>query len=495
MSLRRRLRVPRWSALHLRAKGLIVVALPVLPMALFWTLIGLALVRDSPPANTAGRGREIATGLVRVLGALLEAEASARATLAGSGEAAAARHRAAADRMPDLLRQVDRLIIDAGARREFEALRGAAAEALEHLLTGARPARPGAGPGGDPLQLAVAAIGEVRTRIAAIDARQRVLTAETARRNYSRQLMLLAALLGASIVCTAGGVVAALVLARGLERRVAELSDHADRLARGEPIDDVPDGTDEIAQLGARLREASRLLRQRDSNLLEVNRELEAFSYSVSHDLRAPLRAIDGFSQVIEEDQAARLDDEGRDALRRVRAAASRMGVLIDELLSLSRITRQELRGEAVDLTAMANSLLVELARQWPDRRVTATVADGLMTYGDPRMLRIALQNLLHNAWKYTGKVDDARVEVGTTGEGDARAFHVRDNGAGFDMHHAGKLFGAFQRLHSERDFEGTGIGLATVQRIVHRHGGRIWAESQVGRGATFFFTIGPEGS
>jgi light-regulated signal transduction histidine kinase (bacteriophytochrome) len=307
--------------------------------------------------------------------------------------------------------------------------------------------------------------------------------------------MLLAALLGASIVCTAGGVVAALVLARGLERRVAELSDHADRLARGEPIDDVPDGTDEIAQLGARLREASRLLRQRDSNLLEVNRELEAFSYSVSHDLRAPLRAIDGFSQVIEEDQAARLDDEGRDALRRVRAAASRMGVLIDELLSLSRITRQELRGEAVDLTAMANSLLVELARQWPDRRVTATVADGLMTYGDPRMLRIALQNLLHNAWKYTGKVDDARVEVGTTGEGDARVFHVRDNGAGFDTNHAGKLFGAFQRLHSERDFEGTGIGLATVQRIVHRHGGRIWAESQVGRGATFFFTIGPEGS
>jgi light-regulated signal transduction histidine kinase (bacteriophytochrome) len=296
-------------------------------------------------------------------------------------------------------------------------------------------------------------------------------------------------------VCTAGGVVAALVLARGLERRVAVLTDHADRLARGEPIDDVPDGTDEIAQLGARLREASGLLRQRDSTLLEVNRELEAFSYSVSHDLRAPLRAIDGFSQVIEEDQAARLDDEGRDALRRVRAAASRMGVLIDELLSLSRITRQEARREAVDLTAMARSVLVDLARQSPDRRVTATVADGLMTDGDPRMLRIALQNLLHNAWKYTGKVDDARIEIGTTGEGDARAFHVRDNGAGFDMHHAGKLFGAFQRLHSERDFEGTGIGLAIVQRIVHRHGGRIWAESRIGRGATFFFTIGPEGA
>jgi light-regulated signal transduction histidine kinase (bacteriophytochrome) len=227
---------------------------------------------------------------------------------------------------------------------------------------------------------------------------------------------------------------------------------------------------------------------------LEVaNRELEAFSYSVSHDLRAPLRAIDGFSEAIEEDSWNRLDDTGRDSLRRVRAAAKRMGILIDELLNLSRLTRVELKRQQVDIAGSANAILADLARRGPSRGVDIRIEPNLVAEADPELVHIALHNLLDNAWKYTGKTQAARIEIGSTPNGAARVFHIRDNGAGFDMAHVGKLFGAFQRLHAERDFEGTGIGLAIVQRIVNRHGGRIWAESAVNAGATFYFTLEPE--
>jgi PAS domain S-box-containing protein len=226
------------------------------------------------------------------------------------------------------------------------------------------------------------------------------------------------------------------------------------------------------------------------AQLEAANAELDAFAYSVSHDLRAPLRSIDGFSLALLEDSDDRLDAAGRDHLRRVRAAAQRMALLIDDLLGLSRVTRAALQREPVDLSAIAGAVAAELERSEPGRCVEFAIAPGLGAEGDPRLLRVVLENLLGNAWKYTGKNLRARIEFAATEAGGARAYYVRDDGAGFEMAYADKLFGAFQRLHSNDEFEGTGIGLATVQRIVHRHGGRVWAEGAVGRGATFYFTL-----
>jgi light-regulated signal transduction histidine kinase (bacteriophytochrome) len=222
-----------------------------------------------------------------------------------------------------------------------------------------------------------------------------------------------------------------------------------------------------------------------------ANRELESFSYSVAHDLRAPLRAIDGFSQALFEDYGERLDDEARQYLRYLRESAQQMAQLIDDLLNLSRLTRSELKRETVDLSAMAREVLAKLAQREPGRKVTATVADGMTAQGDERLLRVVLENLLGNAWKFTGKRPDATIEFGASASDGMLAYFIRDNGAGFDMAYADKLFGVFQRLHSGHEFEGTGIGLATVQRIVRRHGGGVRAEGAIDGGATFSFNLG----
>ncbi|MGH7823284.1 MAG: sensor histidine kinase, partial [Candidatus Binatia bacterium] len=226
------------------------------------------------------------------------------------------------------------------------------------------------------------------------------------------------------------------------------------------------------------------------AQLEAANKELEAFSYSVSHDLRAPLRSIDGFSQALLEDYGDRFDSQAKSYLERVRAATRRMAQLIDDLLNLSRVARSEIRREPVDLSAMVQTVLVELQRREPDRQVECLVPPGMVAEGDARLLRLVLENLLANAWKFTSKKPHARIELGMTKQNGRPAYFVRDNGAGFDMAYASKLFGAFQRLHGAGDFPGTGVGLATVQRIVHRHGGRVWAEAAEGEGATFWFVL-----
>jgi light-regulated signal transduction histidine kinase (bacteriophytochrome) len=236
------------------------------------------------------------------------------------------------------------------------------------------------------------------------------------------------------------------------------------------------------------------LVAERTAELSAVNKELEAFAYSVSHDLRAPLRSIDGFSQALLEDYSGCLDAVGQDYLRRVRAATQRMGQLIDDLLKLSRLTRRELRREAVDLSALAGSIAAGLQQAAPQRRVEFAIASGVVAQGDAALLRVVLENLLGNAWKFTSKQSEGRVEFGMREVGGTAAYYVRDDGAGFDMAYVDKLFGAFQRLHQVSEFGGTGIGLATVQRIIHRHGGRVWAEGAVGEGATFYFTLGSAG-
>ena len=232
------------------------------------------------------------------------------------------------------------------------------------------------------------------------------------------------------------------------------------------------------------------LVAQRTAELTVVNKELEAFAYSVSHDLRAPLRSIDGFSQALLEDCADKLNEQGRDHLQRVRSAAQHMGELIDDLLSLSRVTRAEMKRSAVDLSALANEVVAGLRQTQPVRQVEFVIAEGLIVKGDAGLLRAVLENLLGNAWKFTGKKAAARIEFGVTRNEGKLAYFVRDDGCGFDMTYVDKLFVPFQRLHSAGEFPGTGIGLATVQRIIYRHGGRVWVEAEVGRGATFYFTM-----
>lgn len=240
--------------------------------------------------------------------------------------------------------------------------------------------------------------------------------------------------------------------------------------------------------------EISRLndnLVRRALELEDSNRELEAFSYSVSHDLRAPLRAIDGFSNALLKHYPDVLDERGKDYLQRVRAAAQRMAQLIDDILGLSRATRAEMHRQAVDLSAVARDTLEDFRKSQPEREVEISVERDLTVNADPHLLRIAMDNLLGNAWKFTRGREVARIEVGSIEQNGERVYFIRDNGAGFNSAYADKLFSPFQRLHSDSEFPGTGIGLALVQRILRRHGGRIWAESAVDQGATFYFTLG----
>ena len=251
----------------------------------------------------------------------------------------------------------------------------------------------------------------------------------------------------------------------------------------------IRDITDRKKAEEALERQRNELARS-NAELTAANKELEAFSYSVSHDLRAPLRSIDGFSLALIEDYADKLDSEGKDSLHRVRAATQRMGTLIDDLLGLARVARAEIKLEGVDLSEIVRSIAASLHNTEPGRRTEFHIQSGLEATVDSRLIRIALENLLGNAWKFTSKRIPARIEFGRAKSNGRSAFFIRDNGAGFEPANAGRLFGAFQRLHDSREFPGTGIGLATVQRIIHRHGGTIWAEGTVDKGATFFFTL-----
>jgi len=240
-------------------------------------------------------------------------------------------------------------------------------------------------------------------------------------------------------------------------------------------------------------RELQRQLLDAKNAAETANRELESFSYSVAHDLRAPLRSIDGFGQLLLDEYAPNLGDEGRRYLQLVRESTARMGQLIDDLLQLSRVTRSELTRQPVDLSALATATLERLQASAPERRVETHVEPALIDSGDARLLAVVLENLLGNAWKYSAKSADAVIAFGVDVHDGERRYFVKDNGAGFDMAYAHKLFGAFERLHSAREFEGNGIGLATVRRIVERHGGSVCAEGQVGAGATFHFTLAPK--
>lgn len=241
------------------------------------------------------------------------------------------------------------------------------------------------------------------------------------------------------------------------------------------------------------LQDSNKQLKSLSSHLTDANKELEAFTYSVSHDLRAPLRGIDGFSKIVLEDYADQLDEHGRDCLNRVRSAARRMGILIDDLLRLSRVSRAELNQVPVDISAMAEDIAGRFQEDTPDRKTEVKIEKGVRGIADPNLLHIVLENLISNAFKFTAKRTNTRIGFSCDHDGKETVFRVRDNGAGFDMRYAGQLFGAFQRLHDVDEFKGNGIGLSIVKRIIQRHGGRVWAEGVVGQGATFYFTLQSE--
>ncbi|WP_236685545.1 sensor histidine kinase [Geobacter pickeringii] len=270
-----------------------------------------------------------------------------------------------------------------------------------------------------------------------------------------------------------------------VQKRTAELCESNRRLE--DEIRQRTRAEKEVRRLNAELEQR---VRERTSQLEVSNRELESFSYSVSHDLRAPLRHIEGYSRILLDDFGDRIGEEEKQYLERICRSSDRMKELIDNLLKLARFSRWDLQMKSVDLSSLARQVAEELQSEEPQRRVTFRIADKLTVFADAELIRIALENLLGNAWKYTGRTENAVIEFDAAESDGRRVFFVRDNGAGFEMKHADKLFGVFQRLHSATEFEGVGIGLATVQRIVQRHGGRIWAEGEMGKGATFYFTL-----
>lgn len=316
----------------------------------------------------------------------------------------------------------------------------------------------------------------------------------------AQQRAFLIFLVTALLMMTAG-----IILGVGIMRSIAEplrsLNEGSKAFARGDYRPIAVSGDDEFANLSRLFNDAVFSVKEAHDNLeqkvhertqqLEVAiQELEAFSYSVSHDLRAPLRSIDGFSQILLEEHSAQLDAQGRDYLRRVRLASQHMEQLINDMFKLSRVTRAEINIDKVNLTQIARSVINGLQESKPQRHVDIRIADDLEDNADSRLMHIMLENLLGNAWKFTEKQTTAIIEFGFTKEGKKKIYFVRDNGAGFDMTYMDKLFTPFQRLHTAEEYPGTGIGLATVRRIIHRHGGNIWAEGQVGKGATFYFTL-----
>jgi light-regulated signal transduction histidine kinase (bacteriophytochrome) len=294
-------------------------------------------------------------------------------------------------------------------------------------------------------------------------------------------------------------IMAAAIAVRSMRKRIRAMRATIDQAIRDQTYTtriapqpgELGPFADALNQLLDQMQTRDATLRRRTNELEGANKDLEAFASAVSHDLRAPLGSIAGFAQALDEDCRDRLDDVGKECVHWIRQSADQMSLLIEGLLQMARLSRVEMQRSDVDLSSMAGRIAATLQHTHPDRVVDFRIETGIVAYGDETLLAAVLENLINNAWKFTSKRPHARIEIGVQQDGGPPAFFVRDNGAGFDPQHAAKMFRPFQRLHSEREFTGTGIGLATVQKIVQRHGGRAWAEGEPEKGATIYFTTG----
>jgi signal transduction histidine kinase len=501
-----------WVNLPIGHKGLLVIALPIVGLiATFVVRLPLSAQQQQTAALVV-RAAEVRGRTQEMMVALLDAETGARGFVLTHDDAFVAPLREAQFRVTEAIDALRVLVGPGPEQTAFDAVANHARRRLELATAVVRLVADGA----DARDLGVRQIlsegnREMDACRTAIDA---LLQTQGTRVDQSEEELARVRQRQGPLVWTTliGGFVSAgaamWLFATGIARRMAAVEHNAERLARGERLKPEPaGGSDEIGRLDRALRRAAITIRLRDRELRSLNatlerslhdqqilnRELEAFSYSVSHDLRAPLRSIDGFAQALREDWGDRLDEAGQDHLARVRNAAQRMGRLIDDLLKLSRLSRAQVVRVEVDLSQIARDIAGEQKERNPTRQVTWRIDEQLRARCDPALARIALENLLGNAWKFTSKTPEAWIEFTALPDVVPQTFVVRDNGAGFDMRYADKLFAPFQRLHGERDFPGTGIGLATVQRIVHKHGGEVRTRAEIGRGASFYFTLEPD--
>ena len=500
-----------WVNLPIRYKGLLVIGLPIIGIVVT-VLVRLPFTQQQQTTTALLERSAMMHDLAQELQlALLEAEAGANGLVWTRDHEFLKRYEAAPPRFHFALDSLDRLVaaeserglydrVVLHARRRMEL----AAEIVDLARRGVEPADPALQSRLAQSQAAIAASSATLEQL--LETEQEKLQASQA--TLERIRGRLAPIIWITFFGGFVGALAAMWLfATGVARRMAAVERNAERLAQGVPLRrEASRGRDEIGRLDRALRRAGIMIRMRDRELRSLNtslerslheqqilnKELEAFSYSVSHDLRAPLRSIDGFAQALREDWGDRLDETGQDHLSRVRNAAQRMGRLIDDLLKLSRLSRAQLQRIDVNLAQIARDITRDLEERNPTRKVEWVIDDDLRANCDPSLARIVLENLLGNAWKFTSKTPDARIEFTKMPEMDPPTFIVRDNGAGFDMQYADKLFAPFQRLHGEREFPGTGIGLATVQRIVHKHGGEVSTRAEVGHGAAFYFSFEP---
>jgi signal transduction histidine kinase len=500
-----------WVNLPIRYKGLFVIALPIIGIAA--TILVRIPFAEQQRATTALLERSATMhDLAQELQlALLEAEAGANGLVWTRDPVFLTRYRAAPPRFHFALDALDRVMaaeperslydrVALHARRRMQL----AAEVVELAEKGVEPADPGLQSRRTQSQAAISASSATLEQLLVTEQQKLQASQADLQRIRERLAPIIWITLGGGF---AGALAAMWLFATGIARRMAAVERNAERLAQGVPLRrESSRGRDEIGRLDRALRRAGIMIRMRDRELRSLNtslerslheqqilnKELEAFSYSVSHDLRAPLRSIDGFAQALREDWGDRLDETGQDHLSRVRNAAQRMGRLIDDLLKLSRLSRAQVQRIDVNLAQIAHDITRELEERNPMRKVDWAIDDDLRANCDPSLARIVLENLLGNAWKFTSKTPDARIEFTKLPDTDPPTFVIRDNGAGFDMQYADKLFAPFQRLHGECEFPGTGIGLATVQRIVHKHGGEVSTRAEVGRGAAFYFSFEP---
>jgi signal transduction histidine kinase len=495
-----------WRDLAIAYKGLIVVAIPVLPLVatgLLYVEFDRAVARSQDETQRAWTARTLALQLYPLA---LEAESAARGYLLSGDRAQLDRTSTTRTQAGATLDALGRATDETVPRERLRRLRelvSARFDALDTLLASGRRSGTSSPEMQQELERGSALMNQLRDETSAIVDRNAEVLAGRQQRVERLRAQTSAVVLIGSFAGVVGGIIGALIFTASIARRLSFATGNVLRLADGQPIIPAAPSADEIGTLKAATARASDLLRRHEREITHrvqeleaLTGELEAFTYSVSHDLRAPLRHVAGFASMLAKSADASLTDQQRRYIRTIVDAAARMGRLIDDLLAFSRTSRVELRRQPVDMGSIVADVRQQLAGEVDGRDIRWTVHPLPSVPGDPAMLRVVFDNLLSNAVKYSRGRSPAVIEVGTAAaERGETVLYVRDNGVGFDMQYQHKLFGVFQRLHSSDDFEGTGIGLATVRRIVARHGGRTWADARPGDGATFFVALPLEDS